>query len=239
MRKKAAILQQKLPHNLADLHSKPLDTLPLLDAAAISHSYEYPLFEDVHLTLNKQESIAVVGVSGSGKSTLLHILSTFLKPKSGIVKLFGKDIYSLDEREVLDIRRFRIGIIFQSHYLFKGLSAKENLEISSIISKRDQDKQLIKKFKIDTVLEQHITELSGGQQQRVSIARVLAKKPKIIFADEPTGNLDKKTADDVMDTIFEYLQDSDAAMFLVTHDLELAKKCDRVYELRDGRLETR
>ena len=88
-------------------------------------------------------------------------------------------------------------------------------------------------------MHQKVGELSGGQQQRLSIARVLIKKPKIIFADEPTGNLDKKTADDVMDTIFEYLQDSDAAMFLVTHDLELAKKCDRVYELRDGRLETR
>ncbi len=208
----------------------------LLKATSISHSFDYPLFENVDLTLNPKESIAIVGVSGSGKSTLLHILSTLLEPKKGKVYLFGKDIYNETQKNILKIRRELIGIIFQSHYLFKGFSAFENIKVASLLAQKEIDKELIESFGIKKVIYKKVTELSGGEQQRVSIARVLTKRPKIIFADEPTGNLDKKTADEVMEKVFEYIHLNDAALFLVTHDMELARRCDRVYRLENKSL---
>ncbi|SMC08342.1 ABC transporter ATP-binding protein [Nitratiruptor tergarcus] len=213
--------------------------MTLLEATNISHSFDYPLFDDVNIKLHAQESIAVVGVSGSGKSTLLHILSTLLAPKQGSVKLFGQEIYTKNtQKQLLHIRRYKIGIVFQSHYLFKGFSAKENIEVSSLLVNHPIDEEIIKAFGIERVLEKRVTELSGGEQQRVSIARVLTKRPKILFADEPTGNLDKKTAGAVMDVLFHYVQDNDAALFLVTHDLQLAQSCSKVYRLEDLRLKS-
>ncbi len=209
---------------------------PLLKATNISHSFDYPLFEEISISLHKKESVAITGVSGSGKSTLLHIFSTLLRPDRGSVKLFDQDIYSLNDADILKIRRYQIGIIFQSHYLFKGFSARENIELSSVIANQKKDEQMIERLKIDNILDQNVGELSGGQQQRVSIARVLAKKPKIIFADEPTGNLDKDTASDVMNSIFLYLNREEGALFLVTHDMALAEKCDKIYKLDNGRL---
>jgi putative ABC transport system ATP-binding protein len=208
----------------------------LLKCEGISHSFEYPLFNDVRLSLDKKESIAILGISGSGKSSLLHILSTLLKPNSGKVIIDGKDIYTLSQDELLSLRREDIGIIFQSHYLFNGFSAYENIELSSVLTNQPIDKDLIKLLSIDNVLDKKVTELSGGQQQRVSIARVLVKKPKIVFADEPTGNLDRQTARNVIEAIFDYIYDKEAALFLVTHDEELAKKCDKIYRLKEANL---
>jgi putative ABC transport system ATP-binding protein len=131
------------------------------------------------------------------------------------------------------IKRDKLGLVFQSHYLFKGFSGYENLEVSAILSGQNIDEELLKKMNIQEVINQKVTQLSGGQQQRVSIARVLTKKPQIIFADEPTGNLDKATADEVMDLFFEYCKKSGAGMILVTHDEELANRCDRVFKLKD------
>jgi len=198
--------------------------IPLLEVQNLSHSFEYNLFSDINLTLNPKESISIVGVSGSGKSTLLHICATLLKPDSGEVKLFGKDLYKQKNRDILKLRREDVGIIFQSHYLFKGFDAFENIELATLLNDTKMDDELIEKLGISNVLKQKVGELSGGQQQRVSIARVLSKKPKIIFADEPTGNLDNKTASEVMDILFEYIEDNDAALLLVTHDNDLANK---------------
>lgn len=209
----------------------------MLKATNISHSFDCSLFEDISISLNKKESIAITGVSGSGKSTLLHIFSTLLKPDDGSVELFGQDIYTLSDADILKIRRYQIGIIFQAHYLFKGFSAKENIEISSVIANQEENHNLLKHLKIDNVLEQAVGELSGGQQQRVSIARVLTKNPKIIFADEPTGNLDKETALEVMESIFSYLDKEEGALFLVTHDMDIASKCDKIYRLNDKKIE--
>ena len=211
-------------------------SLPLLKAKNISHSFDYPLFDDINLELFEKDSVAIVGVSGSGKSTLLHILSTLLKPVGGEVFLFDKNIYLLNPKEILKIRREKIGIIFQSHYLFKGFSAYENIMVASLLAKKEVDEKLIEKFNIKKVINKKVTELSGGEQQRVSIARVLTKKPKIIFADEPTGNLDKKTANEVMGKVFEYIDTKNGALFLVTHDLDLAKRCKKVYRLEDRKL---
>ncbi len=199
--------------------------MPLIKAKNISHSFDYPLFDDISFSLDERESMSITGVSGSGKSTLMHILSTMLKPNSGEVELFGEDIYSLSQKKLIEIRRNKIGIIFQAHYLFRGLSAYENLELSTILTGNEIDDELIEKFKIKKTMNQKIGELSGGQQQRVSIARVLTKKPKIIFADEPTGNLDEKTANEVMDILFEYVKEVNGILFLVTHEKELAKRC--------------
>lgn len=208
----------------------------LLKCEGISHSFEYPLFSNVNLTIDHKESIAVLGISGSGKSSLLHILSTLLNPNSGKVYIDGKDIYTLDDTKLLKLRREDIGIIFQAHYLFNGFSAYENIELSSILTNKKIDTNLLKLFGIENVLNKKVTELSGGQQQRVSIARILTKQPKIVFADEPTGNLDRQNARNVIEAIFDYIYDKDAALFLVTHDEDLAKKCDKIYRLKEANL---
>ncbi|KIM10712.1 MAG: ABC transporter ATP-binding protein [Sulfurovum sp. FS08-3] len=209
----------------------------LIQAKNLSHAFDYLLYRDIDFLLESSQSIAIVGRSGSGKSTLLYNLSSFLPPQSGGVKLFDKDIYTLKEEEIASIRRFKLGMVFQSHYLFKGMSASENIEIATILSNETLDEALLQKLEIQDVIGQKISELSGGQQQRVSIARVLSKKPKIIFADEPTGNLDKTTAILVMNVLLEYVEQHEAGLVLVTHDEELAKLCNKLYRLEDKKLQ--
>ena len=209
----------------------------LLNATHITHSFDYPLFSDIHFQLHEQESIAIVGRSGSGKSTLLHIFSSFIKPNEGEVELFEQDLYALKEDSIETIRRDDLGIIFQAHYLFKGMKAIENLEIATLLSNQEIDDTLLTRLEIKETMEQKIGELSGGQQQRISIARVLSKKPKIIFADEPTGNLDKETANLVMQVLLEYIKENNAAMVLVTHDESMAELCNRSYRLENQKLE--
>ena len=208
----------------------------LLKADQLSHSFDYKLFEDISLAIREGESIAIVGKSGSGKSTLLHNLSGFLKPLKGSVIVEGRDLYSLPSVELDRVIRYDIGIIFQMHYLFKGMSAKANIEISAMMTNQSIDDDILEHLDIKNVLNQRASTLSGGQQQRVSIARVLAKRPKLIFADEPTGNLDIENANIVMDTLLSYTKRYRASLFLVTHDQEMAKKCDRVYSLKDGNI---
>ncbi len=212
---------------------------PLLEAHSISKSFDYQLFDNLSLSLYSKQSVSVMGRSGTGKSTLLHILSTLLKPDSGSVKILGEDIYSLKKREIELIRRKHIGIIFQSHYLFKGMSAYENVESATLLAQTTIDKEIFKILEIDNIMNKKVGEISGGQQQRVSIARVLSKKPKVIFADEPTGNLDKDTANLVMDALEFYIKENDAALFLVTHDQEIAKRTQKLYLLENKRLNIR
>lgn len=207
----------------------------LLQAKNISHGFDYPLFENVNFDLKAKESLSIVGVSGCGKSTLLHICSTLLKPQEGEIFFNNKSLY--EQKDLLKIRRFDMGIIFQSHYLFKGFSARENVELATILSQTSLDDEVLERLGVANLMEQSIGELSGGQQQRISIARILSKKPKIIFADEPTGNLDSKTAREVMDVLFEYVKTNEASLMLVTHDLDLAKRCDFTYELKSSKLQ--
>jgi len=218
---------------------KILKNKPLLEATNISKSFDYQLFDNLSLSLYSKQSVSVMGRSGTGKSTLLHILSTLLKPDSGEVKILQKNVYSLKDREIELIRREHIGIIFQSHYLFKGMTALENIESATLLAGTKIDENIFKMLEIDNVINKKVGELSGGQQQRVSIARVLSKKPKIIFADEPTGNLDKDTANLVMDALDKYIKDENAALFLVTHDQEIAKRTQKLYILENKRLNIR
>jgi len=209
----------------------------LLNAEDIAHSFDYPLFSNINFKIHQRESIAILGRSGSGKSTLLHIFSSFIEPNSGKVEIFDKEIYSLSEDNIEDIRRNKLGIVFQAHYLFKGMKAIENLEIATLLANEEIDNSLLERLEIKELMEQKIGELSGGQQQRVSIARVLSKKPSLIFADEPTGNLDKETAQLVMDVLLEYIDKHNAGMILVTHDEEMAKLCNKSYKLENQILE--
>lgn len=210
--------------------------MELLRGVNLTHAFEYTLFENINITLHNRESIAILGVSGCGKSTMLHVLSTLLKPNSGEVFYNEREIYSLSSDERLKIRRNDFGIIFQSHYLFKGFSAYENIELAAKLVNKKIDNEILDKLQISQILKQKIGELSGGQQQRVSIARVLHKNPNIIFADEPTGNLDKDTANDVFDVLFDYINKKDGGLILVTHDENLAQKCSSVYRLVDKKL---
>jgi len=206
---------------------------PLLKATNISHSFDTLLFSDVNFSLCESQSTAIVGRSGCGKSTLLHIFATFLKPDKGDVKLFAKDLYSQNDEAIEALRRYDIGIIFQFHYLFKGMSALENIEVATMLSATQIEDELLEKLEIKELMNQKIGELSGGQQQRISIARVLSKKPRIIFADEPTGNLDNETAKLVMDVLLDYTKETGAGLLLVTHDEGMAARCDSTYKLED------
>jgi len=205
----------------------------LLEATDIAHGFETALFADVNMTLAPASSAAIVGRSGCGKSTLLHIFSTFIKPNKGKVALLGEDLYSLKTAEMEAFRRYDIGIIFQFHYLFKGMSGLANIEVATMLSGEEIDTRIFEKLEIQELMGQKIGELSGGQQQRVSIARVLSKKPKLIFADEPTGNLDNETAELVMSVLLEYIRENNAGLLLVTHDASMASQCDAVYKLED------
>jgi putative ABC transport system ATP-binding protein len=210
--------------------------MKILEATSLSHTFEYPLFSDISLAIDSGETVAIIGESGSGKSTLLHILSSLLQPNEGSVSLLDQDIYTLKSRDLVKLRRDDLGLIFQSHYLFKGFSAHENLEVASILAREPIDASLITRLGLDDVIKMKVTQLSGGQQQRISIARVLTKKPRVIFADEPTGNLDNKTSLEVMHIFEEYVKDEQAALLLVTHNEEFAHRCDHVYRLENRSL---
>jgi putative ABC transport system ATP-binding protein len=205
----------------------------VLEATNIAHAFDYPLFSNINFSIQEQESIAILGRSGSGKSTLLHIFSSFIRPNSGIVKLLGENLYNLTEEHIENIRRNELGIIFQAHYLFKGMKAIENIEIATLLANQEIEDTLLERLEIKELMNQKIGELSGGEQQRISIARVLSKKPTLIFADEPTGNLDKETATLVMDVLLKYIQENNAGMILVTHDEEMAKLCNKNYRLEN------
>jgi len=208
----------------------------LIEAIGVGHSFDYPLYSDINLSIAKGESISVVGRSGSGKSTLLHTMATFLEPDSGKAMLLGEDIYTKTPEQLEDIRREKLGIIFQTHYLFKGMTARENIDISAELVGRKIDEKILQRLEIDGIIDQKIGELSGGQQQRVSIARVLSKQPKVIFADEPTGNLDTQTSALVMDVLLEYISIHGASLLLVTHDDALANRCNSSYRLENQSL---
>lgn len=208
--------------------------MQLLRAIDLSHRFDYLLYEGVNLECQSGESIAILGASGSGKSTILNHLSTLLPPQKGQIHLLDHaDIYSLDLQKLLMLRRLEIGIIFQAHYLFRGFSARENIEIATFLANQSFDEKLLESLGIFHVLKQQVGELSGGQQQRLSIARVLSKKPKMIFADELTGNLDRQTGMNVMRIILEYLNEYGAGLVIATHDEKIASLCSKIYLLEN------
>jgi putative ABC transport system ATP-binding protein len=210
----------------------------LLCATDLSHAFDYPLYSGIDVILRAGESTAIQGRSGSGKSTLLHTLSGFLPPLSGEVEIMGQNLYAMSDDALEGFRRRELGIVFQTHYLFKGMTARQNIEAATLLAGTQIDSWLLERLEIDKVIDQKIGELSGGQQQRVSVARVLSKQPKLIFADEPTGNLDRQTAALVMDVMQEYVRRKNGTLFVVTHDATIAQQCEHHFVLAEKELKT-
>jgi putative ABC transport system ATP-binding protein len=183
---------------------------------------------------------AIMGPSGSGKSTLMHILAGLDKPTTGTVELDGVEITSLDDGELTKLRRDKLGFVFQFFNLLPVLSAEENLVLPLSIAGREPDRewvdQLIRTVGLDDRRTHRPAELSGGQQQRVAVARALVSKPAVVFADEPTGNLDSKSSADVMALLREAVDRFGQTVVMVTHDPGAAAHADRLITLRDGRI---
>ena len=183
---------------------------------------------------------AIMGPSGSGKSTLMHILAGLDKPTSGTVELDGIDITKLDDGELTDLRRDKLGFVFQFFNLIPVLTAEENLVLPLSIAGRKPDQEwvdtLIRTVGLEDRRTHRPSELSGGQQQRVAVARALVSKPAVVFADEPTGNLDSKSSADVLRLLREAVDDFGQTVVMVTHDPNAAAHADRLITLRDGRI---
>ena len=193
--------------------------------------------------MEKGEFVAIVGTSGSGKSTLLHILGGLDRPTGGSVLVDGKDIFSLKDEELTIFRRRKIGFVFQAYNLVPVLSAYENIILPIQLDGGRVDKDYVGRVIEALGLEQRLnslpSQLSGGQQQRVAIARALAAKPAIILADEPTGNLDSKTSQDVLSLMKITSQKFAQTMVMITHNEEIAQTADRIVRIEDGRIVAR
>lgn len=198
---------------------------------------------DIDLSIKSGQFTAFIGPSGSGKSTLLNIIGLLEAPTSGNVIMDGQDISGLDKNELASYRNKKIGFIFQFHYLLPEFTALENILIPYWIGKGKPPKEvvgramyLMERIGIEQSGGKYPNQLSGGQQQRVAIARSLINRPKIIFADEPTGNLDSKTSDIVMELLKEIVREDKTNLVMVTHDRDIAAGADRVIEIVDGRI---
>ena len=196
--------------------------------------------DGVDLSVENGEFVAIVGTSGSGKSTLLHMLGGLDRPTSGAVLVDGKDIFSLKDEELTIFRRRKIGFVFQSYNLVPVLSVYENIVLPIQLDggKVDQSyvNQVIEALGLEQKLQNLPSQLSGGQQQRVAIARALVTKPAIILADEPTGNLDSKTSQDVLSLMKVTGQKFAQTMVMITHNEEIAQMADRIVRIEDGRI---
>ena len=201
----------------------------------LTHYYNKDLaLENINLEIKSGEFIAIIGESGSGKSTLLSILSTLLKPTSGDIvyeNINYKDIKNID-----DFRRKSIGFIFQFHYLINYLSVKENINLANEKASKEEIFNLLKLLGIENLIDKYPNEISGGQRQRVAIARALINNPKIIFADEPTGNLDSKNSLNVFE-LFKTFANKGTTIIVATHDKSLAALANKIYEVKDGKIE--
>ncbi|CEP81047.1 ABC transporter ATP-binding protein [Paraclostridium sordellii] len=195
---------------------------------------------DANIEVEAGEFVSIIGPSGSGKSTMLHLMGGLERPTSGTVKIEGKDIYILSESRLAQYRRQKIGFIFQQYNLIPVLNVRENIEMPIMLDKANIDKDYIDDiigFLGLTSRQNHLpNQLSGGQQQRVAIARALAAKPAIVLADEPTGNLDTKTTDEVMKLLKKSIKKYNQTLIMITHNENIAKNADRIISIVDGNI---
>ncbi|ELY2854539.1 ABC transporter ATP-binding protein [Cronobacter dublinensis] len=196
----------------------------------------------VELVVKPGQSIALVGESGSGKSTLLAILAGLDDGTDGEVRLLGEPLHQMDEEARARLRARDVGFVFQSFMLIPTLNALENVELPAMLrgesgkASRQQAQALLEQLGLGKRLDHLPSQLSGGEQQRVALARAFSGRPAVLFADEPTGNLDRQTGDRIADLLFSLNRDSGTTLILVTHDPALAARCDRTLRLRDGKL---
>jgi len=213
----------------------------MLVARNITRAYgTLPVLKGIDLTIEKGEVVSIVGASGAGKSTLLHILGTLDKPDSGEVFLDGQELTDLGDTSLARIRNQKIGFIFQFHNLLPEFSALENVCMPGFLAGKEEQEvkkragELLDFLGLSHRLQHRPGELSGGEQQRVSVARALMNQPSVIFADEPSGNLDSKIAEELHNLFFKLREQWKQTFVIVTHNEALAKMADRTIEMRDG-----
>ena len=205
-----------------------------------SGSKQLTVLDDISFSIETGETFAIVGPSGSGKTTLLGLCAGLDYPDTGIVELSGTNLGSLNEDERAQLRNEKVGFIFQNFQLLPTLTALENvvvpLELQGVKSPTKIGKELLGKVGLGDRLSHYPSQLSGGEQQRVALARAFSNRPSILFADEPTGNLDQDTGDRVIQLLFELNQEAGTTLVIVSHDLELAQKTQRVIRLKGGKI---
>ena len=219
-----------------------LDSIPMLRANELSKTYDsggrlLTVLKDITFTLEPGGFLAIVGPSGSGKTTLLGLLAGLDRPSGGTVHLDGHDLGTMSEDERAQLRGAKVGFVFQSFQLIPTLTARENIEVPLELLGQDagaRADELLARVGLADRGHHYPVQLSGGEQQRVAMARAFANKPRILFADEPTGNLDRANGQTVVDLLIELNRDLGTTLVLVTHDLELAAKAKRMLRLADG-----
>lgn len=198
------------------------------------------ILRGVDLDVAAGESVALLGASGSGKSSLMAVLAGLERASAGTVRVIGEDFYALDEDTLALARRGRIGIVLQAFHLLPTMTARENvavpMELAGIADAGARAEAELSAVGLEHRLRHYPAQLSGGEQQRVAIARALAPRPALVFADEPTGNLDGATGGRIVDLLFERQKATGASLVIITHDPALARRCDRVLEMVDGQL---
>lgn len=212
-----------------------------MSKSVISNETELSILKDITFEVFAGETVAIVGTSGAGKSTLMALLAGLDIVSSGEIELLGQPLSQLDDEQRAQIRSESIGFVFQSFLLIPSLTAVENVTLPAILRGEGEDtdkaKQLLASVGL-TGRETHLpSQLSGGEQQRVALARAFMTQPKILFADEPTGNLDEHTAENIIELLFKMNRDNGTTLVLITHDANLAKRCDRTLSIHAGELQ--
>lgn len=220
----------------------------MLELTDIYKSYKHngnniEVLRGINITVNQGDSLAIIGASGVGKSTLLNIMGALEQPSKGYVKIQGKNITEFDESGLCSLRNKEIGFVFQFHHLLPEFNALENTVMPALISRigmkesKEKAEILLTKVGLANRLNHRIGELSGGEQQRVAIARALMMQPKLLLADEPTGNLDRNTGMDIVDLLLRIREEEGLSMVIVTHNQQLADNMTKVMEIVDGKLQ--
>ena len=228
------------------MNSMPQNGNPVLQASAVIKTVSMPdqeltILSGIDLTVMAAESLAIVGESGSGKSTLLGLLAGLDVPSSGAISLMGQALNSMTEDQRAAVRAAHVGFVFQSFQLLPNLTALENvmlpLEIADEKAVPERARNMLAKVGLEKRLNHYPSQLSGGEQQRVALARAFVTEPDILFADEPTGNLDTHTGEAIADQLFELNASLDTTLILVTHDMHLARRCARTVTMNAGQLQ--